>query len=85
MSANFRSLCHYVRVLQTASGPARLDLVGAEVVHAAAAVQLLVLAEAEVRGRNVIIAAPQRTRGDALTHGLQQHGLYPDTSDITSP
>lgn len=66
----FLSLGHHVCVLQAAPAPARLDLVWTEVVHAAAAVQLLVLAQAQVRGRDVVIAAPQRPRGDALTHGL---------------
>ena len=68
----FLSLGHHVCVLQAVPAPARLDLVWTEVVHAAAAVELLVLAQAQVRGRDVVIAAPQRPRGDALTHGLQK-------------
>ena len=60
LSSCLHSLGHHcVCVLQAFSAPARLDLVRAEVVDAAAAVQLLVLAQAEVRGRDVIVAAPK--------------------------
>ena len=63
-------LGHHVPVLEAVPAPACLHLVGTEVVDAAAAVKLLVLAQAQVRGRNVVISAPQRPRGDALTDCL---------------
>ena len=63
---------HCVCVLQAFSAPASLDLVWTEVVDAAAAVQLLFLAQALVRGRDVIVATPQSPRGDTLSHCLEQ-------------
>ena len=76
MSLTSVSLGHHVRVVQAPPAPARLDLVRAEVVGAAAPVQFHLPAQAGVRGGDVVVAAPQRPWCDALRNCLQARIVY---------